>query len=122
MLASIRHAALSALRRRINQFFPPASPQLCLAGINTDPIPASHLPSTDASASPTTPSLEDALWFAVPKRKHSRSRKRMKTTVQKRIKEKENIVIDKRTGELTLKHHLPYNWKNYLPGYAEHTP
>ena len=46
----------------------------------------------------------------------------MKTTLQKRIKPKDNIVIDKRTGELTLKHKLPYNWKNYLPGNAEYAP
>ena len=66
--------------------------------------------------------LEDSLWFAVPKKKVSRGKKRMKTTLQKRIKLKDNIVIDKRTGELTLKHKLPYNWKNYLPGNAEYAP
>jgi ribosomal protein L32 len=55
------------------------------------------------------------IWFAVPKRKHTRSRKRMKTTVQKRIPLKKNIVFDPRTGEVTLKHKLPFNWKDYLP-------
>ena len=55
------------------------------------------------------------IWFAVPKRKHTRSRKRMKTTSQKRIPLKKNIVFDPRTGEVTLKHKLPFNWKDYLP-------
>jgi ribosomal protein L32 len=58
---------------------------------------------------------EDAFWFAVPKRKHTRSRKRKKTTVQKRLKLKQNIVFDPRTGEVTLQHRLPFNWKDYLP-------
>jgi ribosomal protein L32 len=55
------------------------------------------------------------LWLAVPKRKVTRSRKRMKTTIQKRIPLKRNIVTDRRTGETTLMHKLPFNWKDYLP-------
>jgi ribosomal protein L32 len=55
------------------------------------------------------------IWFAVPKSKITRSRKRMKTTAQKRIPLKKNIVFDPRTGEVTLKHKLPFNWKDYLP-------
>lgn len=55
------------------------------------------------------------IWFAVPKRKHTRSRKRMKTTAQKRLVLKKNIVFDPRTGEVTLKHKMPFNWKDYLP-------
>jgi ribosomal protein L32 len=55
------------------------------------------------------------IWFAVPKRKHTKSRKRMKTTVHKRLSLKKNIVFDPRTGEVTLKHKLPFNWKDYLP-------
>eukprot|EP00526_Cylindrotheca_closterium_P020403 CAMPEP_0113616176 /NCGR_PEP_ID=MMETSP0017_2-20120614/8101_1 /TAXON_ID=2856 /ORGANISM="Cylindrotheca closterium" /LENGTH=130 /DNA_ID=CAMNT_0000525475 /DNA_START=221 /DNA_END=610 /DNA_ORIENTATION=- /assembly_acc=CAM_ASM_000147 len=58
---------------------------------------------------------EDWIWFAVPKRKHTKSRKRMKTTAHKRLKLKKNIVFDPRTGEVTLKHKLPFNWKDYLP-------
>ena len=61
------------------------------------------------------PTVADCLWLAVPKSKISRSKKRMKTTNQKRIKLKENIIVDKRTGELTLNHKLPLNWKDYLP-------
>lgn len=60
-----------------------------------------------------------SIWFAVPKRKHTRSRKRMKTTVQKRIPLKKNIVFDTRTGEVTLQHKLPFNWKDYLPKVPE---
>jgi ribosomal protein L32 len=59
--------------------------------------------------------LDTALWFAVPKKKVTRSKKRMKTTRQNRIKIKQNIVVDPRTGETTLQHKLPYNWKDYLP-------
>ena len=55
------------------------------------------------------------IWFAVPKRKHTRSRKRMKTTTHKRLPLKKNIVFDPRTGEVTLQHKLPFNWKDYLP-------
>ena len=58
----------------------------------------------------------NSIWqFAVPKSKISKSKKRMKTTTQKRIQLKKNIVVDERTGELTLKHKLPFNWKDYLP-------
>mmetsp|Transcript_24501 Transcript_24501/g.37278 ORF Transcript_24501/g.37278 Transcript_24501/m.37278 type:complete len:123 (-) Transcript_24501:191-559(-) len=122
MLSTIRSAAVSALRRQINRFFPPVAPQLSLAGMHLDyseSFPSSSSSGNDVQ-SPNT--LEDALWFAVPKSKISRGKKRMKTTWQKRIKMKDNIVIDKRTGELTLKHKLPYNWKNYLPGNAEYAP
>lgn len=121
MLASIRTAFQSALQRQISRFFPPIAPQLSLAGMGPlDVIPTNNN-NASSSASPLS-ALQEALWFAVPKSKISRSKKRMKTTVQKSIKAKDNIVIDKRTGELTLRHHLPYNWKNYLPGNAEYAP
>lgn len=58
---------------------------------------------------------DNAIWFAVPKQKISRHKKRLKTTVQKRIKLKKNIITDPRTGEVTLMHKLPFNWKDYLP-------
>jgi ribosomal protein L32 len=120
MLASIRNAAICALRRQLDRFFPPLAPQLSLAGFPCDAIgPLNPYP---ISADESNSTLEDSLWFAVPKKKVSRGKKRMKTTLQKRIKLKDNIVIDKRTGELTLKHKLPYNWKNYLPGNAEYAP
>jgi ribosomal protein L32 len=64
----------------------------------------------------TNTSTESGLWlFAVPKKKVSRGKKRMKTTRQKRIPLKKNIVVDPRTGEFTLMHKLPFNWKDYLP-------
>jgi ribosomal protein L32 len=73
----------------------------------------SRLPT---QASPTLMDvLSDNLWFAVPKKKVTRSKKRMKTTRQKRIKLKKNIIVDPRTGETTLMHKLPFNWKDYLP-------
>ena len=64
---------------------------------------------------PPAADLQQHIWFAVPKSKISRSRKRMKTTRQKRIPLKKNIVFDPRTGEVTLKHKMPFNWKEYIP-------
>jgi ribosomal protein L32 len=58
---------------------------------------------------------QDCLWFAVPKSKITRHKKRLKTTVQKRIPLRQNIVTDPRTGQVTLKHHMPSNWKDFLP-------
>lgn len=59
--------------------------------------------------------LQDCIWFAVPKSKITRHKKRLKTTVQKRIKLRQDIVTDPRTGEMTLQHRMPFNWKDYLP-------
>jgi ribosomal protein L32 len=62
--------------------------------------------------------LDIAIWFAAPKRKHTKSRKRKKTTISKRIPLRKNIVFDLPTGEVTLKHKLPYKWKelyNHAP-------
>lgn len=56
-----------------------------------------------------------ALWFAVPKKRRTRHKKRLRTTLQNRIPLRKNIVTDPRTGELTLRHRLPYNWFDYLP-------
>lgn len=73
-------------------------------------------PCGAASSPGSLPEATDQhIWFAVPKSKISRSRKRMKTTRQKRIPMKKNIVFDPRTGEVTLKHKMPFNWKDYLP-------
>ena len=121
LISHIRERAISALRHQINRFFPPIAPQLSLAGVPSHYFDNNNsLNNADASSAPTP--LEEALWFAVPKKKVTRGKKRLKTTLQKRIKMKNNIVIDKRTGELTLKHKLPYNWENYLPENAEHAP
>ena len=65
--------------------------------------------------SPPRSLLADCLWFAVPKKKVSRHKKRLKTTVQKRIPLNRNIVTDPRTGEVTLQHKMPANWRDYLP-------
>ncbi|KAK1743349.1 hypothetical protein QTG54_005970 [Skeletonema marinoi] len=120
LISHIRDRAISALRHQINRFFPPIAPQLSLAGVPSHYLDDNSLNNVDASTTPSP--LEEALWFAVPKKKVTRGKKRLKTTLQKRIKMKNNIVIDKRTGELTLKHKLPYNWENYLPENAEHAP
>ena len=73
-------------------------------------------PSVDEAGNNNNDNNDDySIWFAVPKRKHTRSRKRMKTTSQKRLKLKKNIVFDPRTGEVSLMHKLPFNWKDYLP-------
>jgi len=58
----------------------------------------------------------EALWFAVPKKKVTRSKKRMKTTRQNRIPLRHDIIADPRTGEATLRHKLPFNWREtYIP-------
>jgi len=95
----------------------PAWPQLQLALAPTAPT-ASASASASASAASNmdaSPSWSDCLWLAVPKRKVSPGKKRMKTTIQKRIQKKDHIIVDSRTGETTLRHRLPFNWKDYLP-------
>ena len=60
--------------------------------------------------------IEESVWFAVPKSKVSRSKKRIKNYLKRTaLKQKSNIIVDGRTGEYTLKHHLPVRWKDYLP-------
>jgi ribosomal protein L32 len=71
------------------------------------PLPSHHQPQ---------PHHQAALWLAVPKQKVTRHKKRLKTTVQKRIPLRHDIITDPRTGETTLRHKLPFNWKDYLPG------
>mmetsp|Transcript_9250 Transcript_9250/g.13842 ORF Transcript_9250/g.13842 Transcript_9250/m.13842 type:complete len:130 (+) Transcript_9250:119-508(+) len=93
---------------------PPSILALATVDLCPSPIPAARENSASASPSPS-PSIADCLWLAVPKSKISRSKKRMKTTTQKRISKKENIIVDSRTGEITLRHKLPFNWKDYLP-------
>jgi ribosomal protein L32 len=72
-------------------------------------------PNMDAHAASDVLDWLNGLWLAVPKKKVSKSKKRMKTTAQKRIKLKQNIITDPRTGETTLRHKLPLRWKDYLP-------
>ena len=98
-----------------HQFYQPALLGLCPQ--QQEQPNNQSLNETDDSSSSTLGNVFDELsiWFAVPKSKITRSKKRMKTTVQKRIKRKQNIIIDPRTGEVTLSHRLPFNWKAYLP-------
>jgi ribosomal protein L32 len=90
-------------------------PQLQLAGLEPLPSPQDYHYPNDTNDN------QDHLWFAVPKSKVTRSKKRMKTTLQNRIKMKHNITLDPRTGEVTLQHKLPFNWKDYLPETATKT-
>ena len=77
----------------------------------------SDIITTTTTSTPQQQQLLDqlSLWFAVPKQKISRQKKRMKTTRQRRIPLQKNIITDPRTGQVTLRHRLPFNWKDYLP-------
>ena len=97
-----------------SQIFRP-TPQLSLAGVGGVDIDPSALAPPSSSSSGGGASLFDALWLAVPKSRKTKGKKRMKTTNQKRIAKKANIITDARTGETTLMHKLPFNWKEYLP-------
>ncbi|GMI34800.1 hypothetical protein TrCOL_g7513 [Triparma columacea] len=84
----------------------------------TPPPPlAFDAPAASSSSSPSTSSLSDdlfdSLWFAVPKSKISRSKKRIKNQRYK-LKNKTHIHKDPVTGEWTERHRLPINWKFYL--------
>lgn len=90
-------------------YFP--HPQLALAC-----IPQQAALVQQQNNQPTSSVFDNlSIWFAVPKRKTSHSKKRLRTIYHKRIKIKNNIITDPRTGEITLMHRLPYNWKDYLP-------
>ena len=120
MIRTLLSVARTALDRTAlvssSQFFRP-TPQLALAGVggvDVDPGVGSsggNRPSLGGGSG----GVFDALWFAVPKSRVTRGKKRMKTTNQKRIAKKANIITDARTGELTLMHKLPFKWKEYLP-------
>ena len=81
------------------------------------PAASAWLPSSPAPS--LSDMLQDGIWFAVPKKKVSRSRKRKKNHLRDRLKLKKNIIDDPRTGELTLKHKMPENWKDFLPQIAK---
>ena len=86
MFTSVRIYALTAIQRQINKFFPPLTPQL-----------SSGLPLElgSVSSGQDDEALSESIWFAVPKSKISKSKKRMKTTLQKRVRSKNNIIIGK---------------------------
>ena len=111
MIRSLISVARTALDRTAlassSQFFRP-TPQLALAGVGGVDVDPGVGSSVGAG-------LFDALWLAVPKSRVTKGKKRMKTTNQKRIAKKANIITDARTGELTLMHKLPFKWKEYLP-------
>ncbi|GMI11987.1 hypothetical protein TrVE_jg13992 [Triparma verrucosa] len=96
-------------------FFPRLTPRLELAGHS--------LPASTQTATQPLSDLFDALWLAVPKSKISRSKKRMKHGRYK-LKNKTNIIRDRITGEWTLRHRLPMNWKMFAraDGYGPKVP
>ncbi|GMH54314.1 hypothetical protein TrLO_g6416 [Triparma laevis f. longispina] len=124
MLSNLRAAlGLSRLVQamRPTSFVPSSStaftdmltPQLELAGVN----------SLSTAAPAPLSDLFDSLWLAVPKSKISRSKKRMKHGRYK-LKNKTNIIRDRITGEWTLRHRLPMNWKMFArdDGYGPKVP
>lgn len=62
-----------------------------------------------------------SIWLAVPKKRVSHMKKRRKATLRDRIMKRKDIIFDPRTGERTLRHRLPENWKEYLPDITEPT-
>ena len=126
-LVSVARSALdrsvlpsSSLSPRVFVRPPSSAPQLCWVGVDCGHLDPAALSSPSSSADAADKSetgvggLFNALWLAVPKSRKTKGKKRMKTTVQKRIPKKANIVTDARTGELTLMHKLPFNWRHYL--------
>jgi ribosomal protein L32 len=105
---------LSPLREPDILLLGPISPRFCDGSFFGDEKYPFFKDTSSLSASAS--SAFEAIWlFAAPKQRVTRHKKRLKTTVQKRIPLRKNIITDPRTGELTLKHKLPFNWKQYLP-------
>jgi ribosomal protein L32 len=79
--------------------------------------PQPQLCGMPVAAQQQLPGVFDDLsaWFAVPKQKISHSKKRLKQAHKNVMRHKENISTCPRTGEVTLKHKLPLNWKDYIP-------
>uniref|UniRef100_A0A7S4IBP8 Uncharacterized protein n=1 Tax=Odontella aurita TaxID=265563 RepID=A0A7S4IBP8_9STRA len=115
MIRALSSIARTAALYRQSLFRPPAlALQPCLEGIaSNDSSSSSRDPA--AAVGSSIGDIIGSLWFAVPKKRVSKSKKRMKTTWQYKIKKKENIILDPKTGEMTLMHHLPKNWKKYVP-------
>lgn len=113
MLNTITRTVTSKISGFMSMF---QSPQLALApaALSGDRLFDNQSTMGHQDSLTGSPSLADCLWLAVPKRKVSRGKKRMKTTIQKSIKTKNHIIVDSRTGEMTLRHRLPFNWKDYL--------
>jgi ribosomal protein L32 len=87
-------------------------PELCLSGAGSFERLGHGNGGSDGDLGAAATELP--LWFAAPKKQVTRHKKRLKTTVQKRIPLRTDIVVDPRTGQVTRKHRLPFNWKDYL--------
>mmetsp|Transcript_28893 Transcript_28893/g.43632 ORF Transcript_28893/g.43632 Transcript_28893/m.43632 type:complete len:136 (-) Transcript_28893:152-559(-) len=111
--------AMENLSCRTRIAFFDQSPQLCLASTGTVHRPfdaASDTTSIQKSINGCINDLVPSTWlFAVPKSKVSHSRKRMKQFHKNHIPHKKNIVRCRRTGEVTLMHKLPMNWRDFIP-------
>ena len=112
MLRSLWVATTESLQRlrllghqRLQQPYPPL--ELAWAGVAP--------PSSLLDRNNNDNNFDWSLWFAVPKKRRSHHKVRLRTTLQYRLKLRKDIVTDPRTGELTLKHRLPFNWFDYLP-------
>ncbi|KAL7560828.1 hypothetical protein ACA910_013314 [Epithemia clementina (nom. ined.)] len=97
--------AIENLEQHLLRFFLPL-PAVVQAGYGQ-----LYLPPTSSSSIVPNP----AIWFAVPKNRVTRSRKRIKNWKKRQIPIREDIVRDLRTGEITLMHRLPFNWRDHLP-------
>jgi len=84
------------------------SPQLSLCGVQ-------QVNPTTSTSSTINELIDSIFLFAAPKKRMSRSKKRMKTTIRDRLPLKANIIRDKRTGQMTLLHKLPFRWREHIP-------
>lgn len=76
-----------------------------------------------SSSNPDPSSLFDSIWLAVQKSKKSRGKKKFKHHRYQQ-KNKTSIIRDRITGEFTLRHRLPMNWRMYArdDGYGPKVP
>ena len=99
------------LSSQTNNIFFNQQPQFQLAGI-------SNIENNNVDSSSIFEDL--SIWFAVPKSRISKSRKRMKHQRYK-VVHKTNITHCPVTGEVTLMHKLPPNWKKYVDEFGFHS-
>ena len=108
--------ALTLQHIRFSLFPPSYTPGLALAGGNHQTYMDDNNNLGEYFDNDDNNESNSHIWLAVPKSRVSKSRKRIKNHLKRTsLKVKDNIIVDGRTGELTLRHHLPLNWKNYLP-------
>jgi ribosomal protein L32 len=104
--------SLENLAWRTTGFLSLVEPAAVAAAIATTKQSSSSSRLWDLWSPPLPPPL--GIWLAVPKSKISHQKKRVKGTLRDRLRLREDIITDPRTGETTLRHRLPWNWKDYL--------